>query len=130
MQLRNKLKLTNQRDLILKFMEQNFNHPSVDDVFLAIRSKLPRISKKTVYDNLKCLSENNLIKEIKIQGVMRFEPIQDLHAHAICTSCKEIFDVEVGDLVNWEREASKKLNGFKVVSSAITFYGVCKICRR
>jgi Fur family ferric uptake transcriptional regulator len=64
-----KIKYTNQRVEILNYLKDNYSHPTVDQVFEAVRKKLTRISKATVYQNLKFLAEKGLIQEVNIRGV-------------------------------------------------------------
>jgi len=48
-----KFKMTNQRAIILEYLKENYNHPSVEEIFSFVKSKLPQISKKT-YANTSC----------------------------------------------------------------------------
>ena len=70
---------TNQRVEILDFLKDNTSHPTVDDIYQGVKKKLTRISKATVYQNLKLLSEKGLIQEVNIKGISRFEPNLELH---------------------------------------------------
>jgi Fur family ferric uptake transcriptional regulator len=72
------MKLTNQRVAILDFLKDNFNHPTVEEIYDEVKQKLPRITKATVYKNLSVLVENILIKEVNVKGVSRFEAKQNL----------------------------------------------------
>lgn len=62
------IKYTNQRIEILEFLKEFDGHPTVDDVYEGVRQKLTRISKATVYNNLKFLAEKGLIKEVNVKG--------------------------------------------------------------
>ena len=87
-----KIKYTNQRIEILNFLKNNTAHPTVDDVYEVVKKKLTRISKATVYQNLKFLTEKGLIQEVNIKGVSRYEPNIDPHHHMICIKCVKIID--------------------------------------
>lgn len=126
----NKFKLTSQRKIILDFVKNNYNHPSVDEIYLAVKDTLPRISKKTVYSNLKVLSENDLIKEIIIESVKRYEPIQKNHIHAICKNCGKIIDINAKAIIDEIEKLKKKSKDFKIESSTINLNGFCKECLR
>ena len=69
-----KIKYTNQRVEILNFIKGNTSHPTVEEVYNEVKKKLTRISKATVYQNLRFLSEKGIIQEVNIKGVSRFEP--------------------------------------------------------
>ena len=59
-----KIKYTNQRVEILNFLKDNTTHPTVDEVYDGVKKKLTRISKATVYQNLKFLAGKGLIQEV------------------------------------------------------------------
>jgi len=67
------MKYTNQRVEILAFLREHEGHPNVDEVYEGVRKKLTRISKATVYKNLKFLTEKGLLEEVNVKGVSRFE---------------------------------------------------------
>lgn len=123
------IKLTNQRLKILEFIKENYTHPSVDEVYEYCKNDLPRISKKTVYNNLKVLCENNLIQEIKVKGIFRYEPIAREHPHIICRKCGKIRDFKNQELQDFAENISEKIPDFDVDLTSITFYGICKDCK-
>ena len=122
-------KLTNQRAIILDFLRDNYEHPSVEDVYNHVRQKLPRISKKTVYSNLRFLSDEGLIQEVQVKGVQRYEPKIDPHHHLICRRCGRIADLKSGELLSHAMETAKDVDDFEVESVSVNFYGICKDCK-
>ncbi|MFH1506311.1 MAG: transcriptional repressor, partial [archaeon] len=63
-------KHTNQRMEILAFLKHNKSHPGVDEIFKAVKKKLPYISKATVYQNIKFLAGEGLVRILDVNGVM------------------------------------------------------------
>ena len=122
-------KHTNQRVEILNFLRDNTNHPTVEDVFEGVRKKLTRISKATVYQNLKFLSEKGLIQEVNVKGVSRFEPNLKPHHHIICRRCGKIIDFESKELTDYSLKIVKKLKEFDIDTTNTNFYGICKKCK-
>ena len=122
-------KHTNQRVEILNFLRDNTNHPTVEDVFEGVRKKLTRISKATVYQNLKFLSEKDLIQEVNVKGVSRFEPNLKPHHHIICRRCGKIIDFESKELTDYSLKIVKKLKEIDVDATNTNFYGICKKCK-
>ncbi len=122
-------KQTNQRTIILDLLKNNYEHPSVDEIYQEAIKKLPRISKKTVYLTLNTLTENNEIKEVKINGVKRYEPIQDEHIHAICKKCNRVIDVKAKNLIKETNKLKRRVRGFKVEKTNTTLHGICKKCK-
>ena len=126
----NNFKLTNQRAVILDYIRDNYNHPSVEEIFNAVKRKLPRISKKTVYCNLKFLSDESLIQEVRVKGVKRYEPKKEPHHHLICKKCGLIIDIKSDELFRHTMKIGKKVKDFDVEFSNTNFYGLCKKCRK
>ena len=123
------IKYTNQRVEILNFIRDNFNHPTVDDVYEGVKKKLTRISKATVYQNLKFLTNKGLIQEVNIKGVSRFEPNLNPHHHIICKNCDSIIDFESKELTEFSLELIKKMKEFKIESTNTNFFGICDKCK-
>jgi len=124
-----KIKYTNQRVEILNFLKDNTTHPTVDEVYKGVRKKLTRISKATVYQNLKFLTKKGLIQEVNIRGVSRFEPNLNPHHHIICRRCGRIIDFESKELTNYLLNIGKKLKKFDIYATHTNFYGICEKCK-
>ena len=122
-------KLTNQRLIILDYMKDNYRHPSVEEVYLHVKKRLPRISKKTVYRNLQFLCEEGLIQEAKVSGVQRYEPKIAPHQHMICKRCHKVTDVHSDELYSHAKDVGKTFPDFEVESLDISYYGICKRCK-
>lgn len=123
-----KIKYTNQRIEILNYLKDNYSHPTVEQVYEAVRKKLTRISKATVYQNLRFLAEKGIIKEVNVKGVSRFEPNLEAHHHIVCRSCGRILDFKSEELTNYTLSLAKKLKGMKIESATTNFYGLCEKC--
>ena len=124
-----KIKYTNQRVEILNYLKDNYIHPAVEDVYVAVKKKLTRISKATVYQNLKFLSDKGLIQEVNIKGVSRFEPNLEPHHHLICKKCGKIIDYEAKELTQYSMKLAKNVKEMSIESSNTNFYGICSKCR-
>ena len=120
---------TNQRVEILHFLKDKTTHPTVDEVYEGVKKKLSRISKATVYQNLKFLAEKGLIQEVNVKGVSRFEPNLEPHHHIICRNCGTIIDFESEKLTNYSLQIAKELREFNIDSTNTNFYGYCKKCK-
>lgn len=124
------MKYTNQRIEILNFLKYNHSHPTVDDVYTAVKKKLSRISKATVYQNLKILVDNGMIQEVNLKGVSRFEPNNKPHHHIICKNCGKIVDFESKELIDISLKIAKKTSKVKIDTSSTNFYGLCMDCKK
>ncbi|MFX0016946.1 MAG: transcriptional repressor [Promethearchaeota archaeon] len=113
---------------ILNFLKDNLNHPTVEEIFEEVHQKLPRITKATVYKNLRVLTENGLIKEVNVKGVSRFEAKMKPHHHIICKSCGKILDFESKKLIVFALKMIDKQKDFVIDTAEANFYGFCKNC--
>ena len=125
----NNFKMTSQRYLLLKFIENDLSHPTAEDIFVHLRTKLPHLSKKTVYNNLDFLRNEGIINEININGVKRFEMRRKPHCHLICRECNRVNDIEISEIIDLSEKVSRELEDFEVTSITTHFYGICKECK-
>ena len=124
------MKLTNQRNAILDYLKDDLNHPTVEEIFEEVKQKLPRITKATVYKNLKVLVDNGLIKEVNIKGISRFEAKTEPHHHIICKTCGKITDFKSKELIDYALKIIENQKEIIIDSAETTFFGFCKICER
>jgi Fur family ferric uptake transcriptional regulator len=115
--------------MILNFLKENYSHPQVDEIFLFVKQKLPRISKKTVYRNLQFLAQEGLIQEVEVKGVKRYEPKSNPHHHLICKKCGIIKDVAFQELISHAINIGKQINDFDVEFAHVHFHGLCNNCK-
>lgn len=123
------MKYTNQRVEILAFLREHKGHPTVDEVYDGVRKKLTRISKATVYKNLKFLSQKGFIEEVNVKGVTRFEANFTPHHHLICRECRKMEDFQSEELFDYSMKIAEEIEGFSIDSMSTNFYGICKQCK-
>jgi Fur family ferric uptake transcriptional regulator len=123
------MKYTNQRVEIIAFLREHKGHPTVDEVYDGVRKKLTRISKATVYKNLKFLSQKGLLEEVNVKGVTRFEANFAPHHHLICKKCGKMDDFQSEELFDYSMKIAEDIQGFSIDSMSTNFYGICKQCK-
>jgi Fur family transcriptional regulator, peroxide stress response regulator len=127
------LKVTPQRQGILKLLDGNRTHPSAESIYHEILKEYPRISFATVYNTLSKLSKAGQIQELDIDpSKKRFDPCLAPHYHFYCKVCGEVFDVvhDTPFLVDINSLNTKDVGGHQVDAIQINFKGVCKECGR
>lgn len=120
-----KVKPTFQRLVILEYLLNNINHPTADKIYGDMVKKLPTLSKTTVYNTLKKLTQEGLVVQIGITGTeARFDSTLENHHHFLCEKCGAIFDVKV-NCPNCELDS---IHGHKIKEIQGYFKGICSNC--
>jgi len=122
------LKVTPQRQAILKFFKGNQTHPSAEKIYSEILKKYPGVSFATVYNTLSKLVEAGEIRELDIDpNKKRFDPCVPPHAHFYCKVCGKVFDIVLDNPFPLEM---KRIDGHQVDAIQLNLKGVCKDCQR
>jgi len=68
-------------------------HHTADEIFSLAKRVLPRISRATVYNNLKVLEAEKLIRKISGDGLSdRYDNSYIPHGHLLCEACGKVRD--------------------------------------
>jgi Fur family transcriptional regulator, peroxide stress response regulator len=122
-------KLTRQRGVVLDVVCAEDVHPTAAEVFHEARKAMPGISFATVYNSLRYLKEEGLVREITFgNGASRFDSVTDRHDHAICSVCGKLVDFDLPGTVALTRAAARASH-FQAESVHLTLYGRCQKCR-
>jgi Fe2+ or Zn2+ uptake regulation protein len=122
------LKITPQRQCIFRALEGNEQHPSAESIYELVRSEMPTISLRTVYQTLNDLTAMGEIASIDVgTGATRFDPNLTEHHHLVCDSCGAVVDVEI-DLADGVLVPPTSARGFEVARTEIVFRGRCAAC--
>ena len=88
-----------QRVAIMKYLATHHTHPTVEEVFLALKKQLPTVSRTTVYNTLRMLSEHGAASMITIDDHrVCYDGITEPHAHFFCKRCEKVFDFETMEM--------------------------------
>ena len=120
---------TIQRALVLETVNKLQNHATADEIYEAIISEHPNISRATVYRNLKLLSEMGEILRLEIPGSPdRFDHRVHNHCHVKCEKCGRLFDVDM-DYISGLENNIRDSRGFDFTGYDIIFRGICPECK-
>ena len=119
---------TRQRALILETVQKHRDHPSAEQIYLEVRAVSPKISRGTVYRNLKLLSETGGILHMEMPDADRFDWRNDRHYHLRCTGCGRVIDVPIGYREDLDHALAEQ-TGYLMVFHHTTFEGLCPACR-
>ncbi|MGB9677004.1 MAG: Fur family transcriptional regulator [Candidatus Ratteibacteria bacterium] len=114
-----------QRIGIFEYLSKFKSHPSVDEIYSILNSKIPTLSKATIYNTLKLFCEKGLIGEVLIQeDEVRYDFIEKPHFHFKCKICKKIYDI----YKECQIIEMKEINGHKIEQHHIYLIGICSSC--
>ena len=121
------LKVTPQRHVIFRMLSSATHHPTAEAVYTAVRSELPTISLRTVYQTLNDLSAMGELSAHDLgTGSTRFDPTLEPHHHLVCEVCGKIEDLH-HDFPGVVLPAPAA-EGFDVSATEIVFRGRCASC--
>jgi Fe2+ or Zn2+ uptake regulation protein len=120
---------TRQLEVIWDAVKNDTSHPTADQIYRKVRSKLPNISLGTVYRNLQKLVAEEKLRILMLGRSQHFDPLARRHQHFICEKCGRVFDVLM-DSEDEIKPAKLPHAGFQVSSHQLAFYGACKHCSR
>ncbi len=123
-------RLTPQRLMILKSMEDADSHISAEEIYTQVYAYYPQINISTVYRTLELLKTLNLVTETDLgDGRVRYHCIgKGHHHHLICQKCGEIMDIEESALEPLWTEIQQRYN-FEVDMKHLAFFGLCARCQ-
>ena len=88
--------MTKQRAAILNVIRSDKCHHTADEIFRLAKERLPGISLATVYNNLKALEEEGLIRRITGERSSdRYDSSYIPHGHMVCELCDMVWDFNI-----------------------------------
>jgi Fur family peroxide stress response transcriptional regulator len=124
------LRLTPQRDVLLRALSETSGHPTADDLVTKVRKVLPTVSHATVYRNVHELVRAGLIGTLERSGAaVQFEMNPDHHHHFVCRRCGRVWDVYLDHVAVTVDKHRSPLNGFRIDHRDVQLHGLCSRCR-
>lgn len=122
------LKVTPQRIAVVKYLDGNTLHPSVEEIHREVSRDFPTISLATVYNTLDTLEQIGEVQAVTIDPTRKhYDPETRPHHHLMCTSCRCIQDVfaDYSSVLHVPDALAKQ---FRVKDTSVSFRGVCRDC--
>lgn len=121
--------LTSQRAAVHDYLSGVDHHPTAEEVFLAVKRRLPKISLATVYKNLEALVDCGAVSRFTYgDGSARYDIRTDHHYHTRCLSCGKVADLDARAGDEWLRRIRPQ-SGFKVKDYRLELLGHCADCQ-
>ncbi len=120
--------VTHQRQVLYETMQRMAGHPSPEEVFAAVKERIPSISLATVYKNIHLFVESGVLRELSVHhGTLRVEMNKDPHHHMVCSVCRKVTDLPDGFAPSLRD--STLPDGFRVERISMDVIGVCPACQ-
>ncbi len=120
--------MTRQRRVILEETRKFDGHPTADEVYEAVRKRLPRISMSTIYRDLETLCEWGKIQVLEVGcSKKHFDADTNNHYHARCVRCGRVTNLPVQPFTYLE-QAFRDLCDYEVIGHRLELIGLCPEC--
>lgn len=116
-----------KRQLVLDELRGRRDHPTAEEVYLALRERGEEISLATVYRVLRSLAEEGRAATLPISPADRFDPQTHPHYHFHCLRCGQVFDLDFP--YNPDLDKAIGTLGFSVQHHTLIFHGLCPSCQ-
>jgi Fur family ferric uptake transcriptional regulator len=126
-----KLKNTSQRAVIWQHLIDSSGHPSVEELHDLLMTQGHRIGIATIYRTVKLLLDSGMVRQSKIAGITRYEPVvsQPNHLHFVCNACSRTVEFRSRKIealigrVTADEEFEERFSRY-------TIFGLCRTCAR
>jgi len=118
------LKMTDQRKVIIKVLQDSKDHPDVESVFERAVKIDKNISIATVYRTIRIFEENNLLEKHEFKGFSsRYEPVREDHHHLIDIKSGEVKEFRNTFIDAMQKQMAQEL-GYKLVDYRLEIYAI------
>jgi len=122
------LAATHQRHVVYEAVVASHGHRSPEQIYAAVRKRVPSISLATVYNNLRLFVEHGLLREVTPHAsTLRVDGNLEPHHHLVCSRCKSVQDIE-GEFVDFKRLSRQLPDGFDLTQPLVEVFGLCRRC--
>ena len=114
-----------QRLLLLSYMQNCHEHPTVEKIYADLSAQGHALSKATVYNTLTLFVQKGLLRIVQLDhNEARYDILTHDHAHFVCQQCGAIYDVPV----DFDHLNLLFPDAGSVSQRDIFYRGICKRC--
>lgn len=118
--------MTKQRKIILDTIRESSRHMTAEDIYLEAREKMPSLAIATVYNNLRALTAQGIVRRLQFAGLPdRYDRNMAYHEHLICECCGEVTDAQIEQFL----PMLEKQLGTHITHYHLSLYHVCSACQ-
>ena len=118
------IRLTGQRRLIIKVLEDSKDHPDVETLFERANKIDSKVSIATVYRTVKTLKNAGILEKLEFSdGRSRFEDaVRKHHDHLIDLDTGKVIEFIDEEIEHIQKKIASKL-GYKLIGHKLELYG-------
>jgi len=122
--------LTPQRKAIYEILMESTDHPTAGEIIERLNKRGYQFAYATTYNSLRYLTEEGLIRELKLEGdASRYDARTEDHQHIVCRVCGKVDEVFTLIPAEWSRSVAAE-TGYQVEEEHILLKGVCPVCSK
>ena len=122
-----KIRMTAQRQTIIKVIEQADDHPDADQIYLRANAVDKTISIATVYRTVRLFEQAGVIERLEFgDGKSRYEEARGHHEHLVDIDSGEVIEFTHPELEALKEKIAADL-GYDLVNHRLELYGRKKI---
>lgn len=116
-----------QRIAVMQYLMDHLTHPNAEEIYHALLSEMPTLSKTTVYNTLKLLVEQGAARMLTIdERNVCFDSRVQPHGHFLCQRCGRVLDIPAGSVLEEGRRHVPA--GFAIDTADLYYRGTCGQC--
>jgi len=117
-----------QRIEIMRYLLTHPTHPTIDEIFMELKKRIPTVSRTTIYNTLRMFSEKGGALMITIdEHHVCYDGTTTPHAHFSCKVFGRVFDMPD---MQPPTPKSTAIEGFSIDDAQLYYKGVCADCQR
>ena len=118
------IRMTGQRQLIIKVLEESDDHPDVETLFERASKIDDKVSIATVYRTVKILKNAGILEKLEFSdGRSRFEDaVRKHHDHLIDLDTGQVIEFIDEEIEYIQKKIAKKL-GYELIGHKLELYG-------
>ena len=118
------LKITSQRQTIVKVLSDSLDHPDVESVHKRASKIDKKIGIATVYRTIKLFEDNNLLEKHEFKGYSsRYETVRENHHHLIDVKTGKVKEFRNTLVDAMQKQVAKEM-GYKLIDYRLELYAV------
>jgi len=120
-----------QRIAVMQYLRGVKTHPTADMIYSALNPAMPTLSRTTIYNTLKLLSEQGAILALNIEDKnVRYDGDISVHAHFRCKECGKVYDLPKSFASIGRQSSLTSYQGLKITECQVYYKGYCEECKQ